>query len=206
MATYSSYRLPIPEAAHQASLVGIDIDLTGVITYCDHLIEQSNVSKLNFIVWEAMSSAAVIRYARCFSTGTREQLPHDLLDGADSELREAHEYFIALRSKHFAHSVNPFEENDVTVQIGDHFESSEEITEINSVHGRTVGLSFSDPEQLKQLAEWVHLKVRKMMEEERVKLLGFARMRPLAELKAYGIPSPGSDATRSNVKKKRARP
>ena len=151
-----------------------------------------------------MSSAAVIRYARCFSTGTREQLPHDLLDGADSELREAHEYFIALRSKHFAHSVNPFEENDVTVQIGDHFESSEEITEINSVHGRTVGLSFSDPEQLKQLAEWVHLKVRKMMEEERVKLLGFARMRPLAELKAYGIPSPGSDATRSNVKKKKS--
>ncbi len=206
MDNYTSYSFPVPQAARQASLVSMDIDLTGVISYCDYLLEQSDISKFNFIVWEAMSSAAVVRYARCFSPGAREQLQHNLLDGADSELRGAHEYFIELRSKHFAHSVNPFEETEVTVQIGDHFKFSKEITHINSVHGRKIGLSFSDPEQLKRLAEWVRLKVRTMMNEETGKLLAFARTRPLAELKAYGIPSPGSDTKRSSVKKKRARP
>jgi len=65
-----------------------------------------------------------------------------------------HEYIIALRDKHIAHSVNPFEENDIAVQIADYFVSSIEITSVNTAHGKAIGLSFEKPSQLRTLADW----------------------------------------------------
>jgi len=153
MADYTGYRFPVPEAVRLASLGGIEQDLRGVIAYCDLLIERSEVTKLNFVEWEALSSAAVIRYARCFSSGVRDYLAHDLLDSEDPDLQQAHRFFMDLRSKHVAHSVNPFEENDVTLQIAAHFQSSQEICAVNTAHGRRIGLSFGAPDLLKRLAE-----------------------------------------------------
>ena len=69
------------------------------------------------VIWEALSAAAVVRYARCFNSGKRDRLKHDLFNAAPQHVKEAHEYFIAVRSKHVAHSVNVFEENDVTVTV-----------------------------------------------------------------------------------------
>ncbi|GAB4514308.1 MAG: hypothetical protein Tsb0026_19580 [Sulfuricaulis sp.] len=206
MANYTGYRFPVPEAVRLASLGGIEQDLRGVITYCNLLVERSEITKLNFVEWEALSSAAVIRYARCFSSGVRDYLPHDLLDSADPELQQAHKFFMDLRSKHIAHSVNPFEENDVTIQIAAHFQSSEEICHINTAHGRRAGLSFGAPDLLKRLAEWLLHRVKEEMKVEQAALLQIARRRSLAELKAYGVPQAAASANDGNVGKRRERP
>jgi len=206
VADYTNYRFPVPEAARLASLGGIEQDLRGVIAYCDLLIERSEIAKLNFVEWEAISSAALVRYARCFSFGVRDSLTHGLLDTADAALKEAHRFFVELRSKHVAHSINPFEENDVTLQIAAHFQSSQEIFAVNTSHGRLIGLSFGAPDQLKRLAEWVLLKVEEEMKTEKAKLLQMARERPLAELKAYGVPQAAASASDSQVGQRRKRP
>ena len=203
---YTNYRFPVPEAARLASLGGIEQDLRGVIAYCSLLVERSEIEKLNFVEWEAISSAAVVRYARCFSSGVRDSLEHDLLDTADIDLKEAHRFFIDLRNKHVAHSVNPFEENDVTLQIAAHFQSSQEIFAVHTAHGRRIGLSFGAPDQLKRLAEWVLLKVEEEMKTEKDKLLQVARQRPLAELKAHGVPQAAASASDNNVGQRRKHP
>lgn len=206
VADYTNYRFPVPEAARLASLGGIEQDLQGVIAYCDVLIDRSEITKLNFVEWEAISSAAVVRYARCFSSGVREALEHDLLNLADPDLQELHRFIIDLRNKHVAHSVNPFEENDVTLQIASHFQSSEEITAVNTAHGRLIGLSFGMPDQLKRLAEWLLLKLIEEVKNEKVKLLKLARTRPLVELKAYGVPEHAASASNNSVGRRRGRP
>jgi hypothetical protein len=136
----------------------------------------------------------------------RDPLPHKLLDAADSELQEAHRFFMNLRSKHVAQSVNPFEENDVTLQIADHFESSQEIFSVNTAHGRRIGLSFGAPELLKRLANWLLQKVEEEMRVEKAAILQLAQRRSLAELKAYGVPQHAASAFDGHVGKSRKLP
>ncbi len=186
MTNYSNYRLPIPEANLLASLIGIEQDLCGVISYCDFLLGNTEIMRLNPLVREAVSVAAVIRYARCFLKGVRGNLENNLLDG-NEELSQDHNYFILLRNKHFAHSVNPFEENEVTVQIADHFTLAQEITTINSFHKRVLGLSLADTALLKRLAEAVLDNVKATMKQEKIRLLPLVKARQLEELKSYGL-------------------
>ncbi|MEK7234455.1 MAG: hypothetical protein AAB268_11610 [Elusimicrobiota bacterium] len=187
MANYSNYRFPIAEANRLASLTGIEQDLLGVISYCDYLIERSDIAKLDALVWEAISAAAIVRYARCFTTGVRDALTRELFN-TDNDLAKKHDRFIDLRSKHVAHSVNNLEENEVVVQIGDHYVSSTEIRSINTMHKRVVGLSLNEPHALKQISQTVLEKARAMMVEEKALLLELARGCPLAELRHNGLP------------------
>lgn len=203
---YAGYRFPVPEAAWYASLIGIQSDLNGVIEYCDYLLNNEVATKRDFVLWEGLCSAAVVRYARCFASGVRERLPQSLVEDADPKLRAFHEYIIELRNKHVAHSVNPFEENDVTVQIGEHFKESKEIVAITGAHGRTVGLGIGEEDQLKILAQWVLEKVRTTMKEEREQLLPLAHKKSLADLKAFGNVEARSAPTWAAAATRRQRP
>lgn len=187
MTNHVSYRLRIPEAERLASLGGIEQDLRGVISYCDRLIKNSEISRLNFIELEAVGSAALIRYARCFSSGVRDPISHALLNNASADLREFHQYCIDLRSKHVAHSINPFEENEVLVQIPDDCESSSEIKSLGAFHSRVICLSAGGVEKLKELAEWVASRVAEEMEVEKEKLLEIAKSVPLEQLRSSGM-------------------
>lgn len=203
---YASFRFPVPEAGQYASLIGIQSDLNGVIEYCDYLLNSEVATKRDFVLWEGLCSASVVRYARCFASGVRDKLSHSLLDGADSKLRDFHNYVVELRNKHVAHSVNPFEENVVTLQIGDHFTASTEIVAVNGSHGRTVGLGLGEEDQLKALAEWVLERVKEMMKKEKTGLLALAHRRPLSELKAHGMVEARGATTWADASKRRPHP
>lgn len=199
MATYTSHRFTDPEAARLASLIGIQNDLIGVIGYCERLAEEG-AHKLDFTSVEAFSAAAVVRYARCFSTGVRQWLSIDLLSKAEAHLQQAHEHFMHLRSKHIAHSVNPLEENTVTVFLSEDMKSSEEIKTVNSSHGRVLGLLPAAAEALKELAQWVLGQVLQEAEAERARLIPIVQSYSLDELKAMGettaIGAPRVDVSR----------
>src|SRR5437879_732105 len=96
---YANYIFRAPEAKRLASLGGIVHDLQGVVEYCNLLIERSDFDKFNHTEWEAISSAAVVRYARCFVSGKRDFLRDSLLDSADRGLQRDHQFFMALRDK-----------------------------------------------------------------------------------------------------------
>jgi hypothetical protein len=106
-----------PEAAHLADLQGIDHDLQTALSCCAFLDQQTGKNRRDLVTWDAVGSHAVIQYARCFAKGGRGSLQHHLLAAAPEELARAHEFFIDLRNKHIAHSVNCFEENTVVVRL-----------------------------------------------------------------------------------------
>lgn len=67
---------------------------------------------------QALWVAALIAYARVWGGGTRQPPPLSLLDGLHEGAREAHELFLTLRDKHFAHSVNGLEQVRAIVNLG----------------------------------------------------------------------------------------
>ena len=209
----------VPEAAALASLIGQWSDMKRVIAYCELMIDRYASSKhkrspfhivgfntrINWTDWGALSTAACISYARCFTTGVREALNQALLDSAASEFRTLHEFVLNLRNKHIAHSVNSFEENLVTLHIGEHFASSQEIETVAASNTRVIGLHIDVPAQLKRLAEWWLTELDKQMAVQRAKLLLIARATPLSELKAHGVPQPRVDPS-GRVAKRRKHP
>ena len=208
-------------AARLAGLAGVKADLDRVLEYCDRMIERYAGSHLkqspfdivgftthvDFIDWEALSTAACVTYARCFVSGVRQSLESTLLAGADAELRSTHEFVMHLRNKHVAHSVNSFEENSVTVHVEDSFKSSAEICSVVPRHNRQAGLSFDAPAKLKQLATWWLARVRAETALEMESVLGFARALPLDQVRALGALKESSSEDRlSSVGRRRAQP
>lgn len=119
---HPSYEVLIPEAARLAGLGGICCDLADVRNYCMSLHARSGRTiQHDLALRDAIFSAAIVRYARCFVTGTRYGPPSSTLDTAPPHLRVAHDRFIAIRGKHVAHSVNALEHSVVRVEIGEHY-------------------------------------------------------------------------------------
>ncbi|MEU1544883.1 hypothetical protein [Nocardia sp. NPDC005745] len=66
-----------------------------------------------WVLQQALFSAAVIAYARCFGSGVRGKLESAALDqlpqNEPGAARQLHRFVCDLRDKHVAHSVSPFE-------------------------------------------------------------------------------------------------
>jgi hypothetical protein len=111
-----------------------------------------------------------------------------------------------LRDKHFAHSVNSFEDNVITVSIGEHFNSSEEIETVGVSQTWSGGLSIGHPAQLKRLAQWWLVNTDTELAAERAKVLQIARATPLSDLKALGVPKPEQPRVTGAVARRRKHP
>jgi hypothetical protein len=206
MPTVTLYRFPVAEAARLASLSSIEQDLLGVQSYC-HLLERlATGGRVDSIEWEAITSAAVVRYARCFSRGVRSNLSHTLVDAANQQLREDHQYFIDMRNKHVAHSVNAFEENDVVLHVDDEFTSADQITQVGTMQHRVIGFPNHMLTRLADLAAWVFARVREQRHDEGPKILAAARRFPLIAIKAHGTAQLGADASSAAASRRRKAP
>lgn len=178
----------IAEARRFASLGSIEQDLVGVLQYVDRLEAMAAAwPRINLLEWEALSAATVVRYARCFSSGAREPISAlTLLEGAPTRLVEAHDHFIAVRNKHVAHSVSPYEENYVVLQIPQGCTSSAQLTDVNVQHGRILGLeSEEEPQLLRELTLWLRARVAEARLEEQRQLLKHLQQLPLSEILGY---------------------
>ncbi|MDO7882328.1 hypothetical protein [Antiquaquibacter soli] len=104
-------RLTSENARALEHLTGIINDLQATVRYCI-VYESSFESALDPAVQDALWKAALVTYARCFEAGVRKSERPDLsvLDDL-GDARKAHEYFMTLRSKYVAHSVNALEMN-----------------------------------------------------------------------------------------------
>src|SRR5688572_13808408 len=58
---------------------------------------------------KAIWNAALVAYARVFAGGVRQPIDATTIFQAGSDELEAHEYFLALRNRHVAHSVSDYE-------------------------------------------------------------------------------------------------
>jgi hypothetical protein len=66
----------------------------------------------------ALWNAALVSYARVFKGGVRRFDVDSLLERLPPDARPTHEYFMGLRDRHVAHSVNALEQHAVGVFLG----------------------------------------------------------------------------------------
>jgi hypothetical protein len=97
-----------------ADLGSILRDLEFVVGCCDRLLPMLEDEDRDAVTIEALWTAALVAYARCFASGKRFGLDEDSFVGLEGEVVAFHRLLLNLRNKHIAHSVNPFE----VVRIG----------------------------------------------------------------------------------------
>src|SRR4051812_36912397 len=106
-------KLRSPSAARLADLVSIHADLLFISGCCERLMAQLALPEesRDFVLIQALWSAALVSYRRCFSDGKRGGLTNADVRalGLAGEPIEVHQFLHQLRNKHVAHSVNPFE-------------------------------------------------------------------------------------------------
>lgn len=149
MATTWPVAVELPEAALLADYTGIEHDLDFVVDLCSYL-EEHPVAPSIEPVGEAFSTALVVRYARCFTTGVRERVSDEIINSLPPEQRKLHDFLFKLRQKHIAHSVNAFEENRLMAFVSNRPEETE-VQSISVHHLRLAALSHS---MIADLRDW----------------------------------------------------
>ena len=98
------------EARTLADIISVLDDLTFVINACERLLHLETDEDADPVVVRALWNAALVAYARCWSTGVRSGISTDVFDGLEGDPLGLHEYLKSMRDKHIAHAVNPFED------------------------------------------------------------------------------------------------
>ena len=99
-----------------ADLASIHQDLVFNRDVLTRLIQLLKDGSQDHILIQSYWSAALVAYVRCFSTGKRYGLTPDIYKHLDGAI-DCHNYYKDMRDKHIAHSVNPFEQVTVDVQL-----------------------------------------------------------------------------------------
>lgn len=204
MPTIVGHRLlNIPEADLLADLYGIDHDLAAVEEFCLLLAKAWTADQLSLHLVDALSTAAVIRYCRCFEGGVRLRLARETVAAIDPRYSKLHDYFFALRQKHFAHSVNEFEENCVTVAVVE-APAPKQVHSIGMAGSRYAGMDAKTAGHLRDLAGKLREALKVEMETEKARLQATVDAMPVDEV--YSLPEPEAfelDWERAAVRRKR---
>jgi hypothetical protein len=112
-------RLDSIEARELADLSSVIQDLKFVNSCCERLWSemQKEAAEQDDVLVQALWSAALVAYWRCFGSGKRAPLRRSDINivPLQGEVMEWHDHLCDLRSKHIAHSVNPYEQMTVGV-------------------------------------------------------------------------------------------
>lgn len=175
MTTYKTIALAFPEAQDLADLDGVYRDLEWIRLLCTKIIRAERSRRRNSQRLEALTSAALIRYGRCFHHGVRRRLPQSWVDHLPDPFPRAHRYFMDLRDKFFAHSVNRFEINHATAAVPEPAPADYRIEDIGFFHQHLSSLGEPDILVLKQLCTALQGRVKAAIVTEKSAVLAIAR-------------------------------
>jgi hypothetical protein len=161
MATWRYVSLNLEEARLLADLAGVEQDLVVAESFCDLLFEERRESPgrgkvpPNPELWEALTVAASVRYARAFASSVRTKICKTMVETVvkdlPAELASDHQRYIVFRNKYIAHSVNQFEENRVVAYLVPEERGPRGVASISVQHERLVSLGMGDAKRLKAL-------------------------------------------------------
>ena len=151
MAVHTFVEFEMPEAEDFADLTGIRYDLESARSLSRKFQSVMEGENPDYELVDALTTAILVRYSRPFSRGVRRRLTEDALDRMSEGQRRKHERFRDFRDKHIAHSVNAFEENQPIARYVEGREKSEGVYAVECHHGRVIGLSSSEIENLIEL-------------------------------------------------------
>ena len=184
----------LSEAYHLADLAGIRDDLETADAICDLMLKEKIENKegvIDFTMSQALLAAALVSYARPFTTGVRNTL-HDKFTKSmlPFELHEKHQWAIHLRDKYVAHSVNAFEDNQVVASLFPEEHGHRGIFRITVRRTRLAALGENNVKDLKTLCAALIKEIDKLMKEENSKVLEVAKRIPVDQL--YNLQPPSN--------------
>jgi hypothetical protein len=172
----------LPQAVVLADLYEIRDDLFTTGHLCEKMRDARSLDES--LVMDALFSAAVVKYARCFSDGVRRRLTErDIAILGSRELTE-HRYFLALRHRLIAHAVSGLQETYVTVMARD---KDGQIPPIEGLGwaGRKIAFTKEMANRLQALIRKVVASVAAMIASEETILLAHIQSLPLEEVHSW---------------------
>jgi hypothetical protein len=191
------------EARELGDLAGSVKDMETAFELCRRLEAVLGASPIDVALVDALSTAIVIRYARSFNKAVRTGLPTELVNQLSPELQTLHQRICALRDKHVAHSVNPFEENIVVVLVQE-TPDPPALGTVDVRHGRWLGFDQTLATSCCELCKALLIAGRHRLEEKKREFQTYLASLPLDTI--YALPgSSEAHRTWTNVERPRRR-
>ncbi len=184
------------EAQKLADLAAIIQDFRTIMQTCSRLKNLLDENSKDHILIESLWVSALIKYARCFATGKRFGLSKNIYQNIQGEPLKAHQFYIDLRNKHIAHSVNPFEQMEVGFILSSVSDSEKKIVGVSTLSMRHIFSDKKGVQQLGMLSKIAHDKMCSMAKETEQKVLEEGKKIPIEELYKIARPrlvAPGPD-------------
>lgn len=168
-----------------ADMDGVMRDLDFVAKACNLLLQLLQANSTDIITLEALQSAAMVRYGRCFNSGIRHafRVPEDWINRLPDELKQAHSETLSLRNKHLAHAVNDWDNHiPLLWAVRPAPQEPPQLINVFVGYSGTIGLDPLWIQRLRDVALTVRANVESEMEAEKRRVIQRASELPLQEL------------------------
>lgn len=148
-------RVEFEEAKRFADYISIFQDLNFVLEALNRLRGLLGEEEPDAVIVQAYWAAALVAYVRCFSTGKRTGLSESIyegIQGPEQSAIEVHRHFKAMRDKHIAHSVNPFEQVEVGIMLAPESAPERKVEGVATLTLRHISPTVDGVESLHELA------------------------------------------------------
>lgn len=190
-------KVDFPDAQNLADLAAIIQDLRTIMQTCSRLENLLDENSKDTILIESLWVSALVKYARCFASGKRFGLSKDIYQKLQGEPIRAHQFYIDLRNKHVAHSVNPFEQMEVGLVLSSANESEKKIIGVSTLAMRHIVSDKKGVHQLGLLSRIAQDKICYLAKDTEEKVLEQGKKIPIDELYEIAQPrlvAPGPDS------------
>lgn len=193
MAIWRYVDFSVKETQRLADLVSIEADLKTTEDICNLFIKRRQQFEQPqdleaFVLFEALCTAAIVRYGRSFVSGVRAQIPPQLIEQLPQEHQESHTFFMDLRHKWVAHSVNAFDFAEVVAYLTPDERGPKSVASISARPNRIAYLGVEDMLGLQKLAAAVREKLNILIKDEEQNVLSYARSLPPDQFYAQDDP------------------
>lgn len=193
------------EAKELADYASIYQDLAYVVDALKRLKNLIEENSKDNILMQSLWTAALIGYARCFSSGKRfglkesifEKIPYNH-ESEDTPIK-VHQLYIDLRNKHIAHSVNPFEQIKVGLVLSEINSPKREVQGVVTLLQKLMCLDLEGVVSFLKLSSLVHKEVAKICkncEDNALKAGKILPIDPLYSRPILRIITPGPEDAR----------
>ena len=143
------------EAGKLADAASIFQDLGLVLDVLSRLRDLVEEEEPDQIAVQSYWTTALVTYVRCFTTGKRVGLSESIFEGIQGHEQpavEVHRHFKALRDKHIAHSVNPFEQVEIGAVLSPPGAQNRKVEGVATLSMRLISLDAEGVDSLHELA------------------------------------------------------
>lgn len=169
------------EAKTTADLMSYFQDLAFTIDALDRLQQLLDENVRDTVLSGSLWIAALISYARCFSTGKRFGLSEKLFESIEGGV-ECHQLYMNLRNKHIAHSVNPFEQVFVGLILSPPSSTERKVEGVSILSQKLIHLDSEGIQNLRRLAFIAMKEIERQGKDAQEKTLGVGKQLPIEGL------------------------